>query len=249
MPDDEIYVDIVEHEYDEVSDEYDEEVDEECSERIVATNTWDLQEALPLARKAADWYLLYSMWLDDKDETGRFKSLTDELCNQFARYADMVVGGELRYTLGHVDNAEYELPEELYDALRYHFTHASRSDAWEAWKTFRSRHNTNALYWAETAFESFSHSAATYGGTKWAYIARTVRMYETGEISPIMFVDMCWGLEHNGGQFFGKLWNTHRLKSVLDFNLNDDLAGLMSYASPDIALLTLTNIDPNATEN
>ena len=64
-----------------------------------------------------------------------------------------------------------------------------------------------------------------------------------------MFVDMCWGLEHNGGQFFGKLWNTHRLKSVLDFNLNDDLAGLMSYASPDIALLTLTNIDPNATEN
>jgi hypothetical protein len=252
MPEDEkIELEIVEHEYEDIQDEYDEyeEPDEENLERVVAVNTWDLHEALPLARKAADWYLLYSLWLDDNDETDRFMSLTRELCGQFAPYADMVVGGELRYTLGHVADAEYELPEALYDVLRYNFNNASRSDAWEAWKTFRAQHATNALLWAESAFESFGSNSHTYGGSKWAYIARTVRMYETGEITPIMFVDMCWGLEHNGGQFFGKLWNTFRLKTVLDFNLNDDLAGLLSYASPDVALLSLTKVDPNGMEN
>ena len=235
MPDEKIKLRIETYEHEEeVEYEEDYSEDEDNVEQQVASGTWDLEEALPLSREAADWYLLYSLWLDDKDEAGLFMRQTSRLKAQFARYADMVVGGELRYTLGHVTEPELTLPEELYDALSNHFGNVSRSEAWEAWYSFRRSHSTNALYWAESAFKAFGGDSHTYGGSKWAYIARTLRMYETGEISPIVFVDMCWGLEHNGGQFFGKLWSTYRLKSVLDLNLNDDFDGLLREASPGV---------------
>ena len=222
-----------EHEYvDEYVDDEDECLDEEQQEQQVAEHSWGLDPSLRLAREAADWYLLMSMWLDEYDEDEHFVRRTRHLATIFKDYADMVVGGELRYTLGHVEGDI--LNPELHEALRYDVS-GSRSDAWNAWLSFRMKHKTNALYWAEEAFKAFgSH---TYGGDKWAYIARTVRMFETGEISPVTFVDMCWGLEHNGGQFFGKLWDTYMLKPVLDANLNEDAPKLVACASPSIAKL------------
>ncbi len=227
-----------EHEYvDEEEEEYYE--DSEVLEANVAQETWGLDPSLPLAREAADWYLLMMLWLDEKDFDGRFMKRTRGLAETFKDYADMVVGGELRYTLSHA--SEDTIDPTLHEALRYEIT-GDRHEAWDSWFTFRNRHKTNALYWAEEAFKAFGSS--TYGGAKWAYIARVIRMYETGEISAITFVDMCWGLEHNGGQFFGKLWNTYRLQHVLNANVNDEVTTLLANASqPVLKIYTEVNSD------
>jgi hypothetical protein len=214
-------------------DDYDESEDESDIEARVATNTWDLDTSLNLGREAADWYLLMMLWLDERDEGNRFLGHTRILAEQFANYTDMVVGGELRYTLGYV--AGDVLSPELFEAVRYSLSGHARSDAWENWADFRVTHKTSALYWAEEAFEAFGSNA--YGGTKWAYIARVLRMFETEETSAISFVDMCWSLEHNGGQFFGKLWNTYRLQAVLNANVREDMPTLLANASPDVQQL------------
>jgi hypothetical protein len=228
-----IDLDFEEHEYDETYEEeyYAEDEEDGAVEQRVAEETWGLDPTMPLAREAADWYLLMMLWLDEKDDSLRFVNRTDRLAETFKDYADMVVGGELRYTLGHVPDPDYNLANELHEGLRYEIN-GQRSEAWEAWFRFRNKHKTNALHWAEEAFKAFGSN--TYGGDKWAYITRVIRMYETNEISPVTFVDMCWGLEHNGGQFFGKLWNTYGLKNVLDANVNDEIRTLLVSASPSV---------------
>ena len=212
-----IDLEIEEHEYEEDEPDYDDEYSEDDDgemESRVAVNTWNLPSDLPLVREAADFYLLLDLHLDGLDD-GQFNSRVVKLANWFSCYADMVVGGELRYTCGHVGDVT-SLHPSLLEVLR-NSQHGSRHEAWDGWADVRQRHGPDALVWAEQAFKAFGQ-VSTYGGYKWAYIAEVVRKYVTGEYTPLLFVDMCWSLEHNGGQFFGKLWNTHMLQGVLDAN-------------------------------
>ena len=239
MSDEKVELEIVELEYDEVDEEvydevYDEEEDEQSCEQNVAQETWGLEVGVNLAREAADWYLLMDLWLDKKD-SDLFMKRTSRLADMFSSYADMVIGGELRYTLGHVENPGEVLDDEMTIHLQ-HNASSGRSEAWDSWNDFRVGMGTSALYMAETAFDAFGESNS-YGGSKWAYIVHTLLMYETKEITPITFVDMCWGLGHNGGQFFGKLWSTYTLQTVLDANVNEDTAVLLHQAHPDITKL------------
>jgi hypothetical protein len=198
------------------NDEYEEDgEDENDAEQRIASGTWNLPTDLPLVREAADFYLLLDLHLDGLDD-GKFKSCVTRLSTWFSCYADMVVGGELRYTCGHVGDLTNNIHPQLLVALRG-VQHALRHEAWDGWADVRERHGSDALIWAEQAFKAFGNPA-TYGGHKWAYIAEVVHKYVTGEYTPLLFVDMCWSLEHNGGQFFGKLWNTNMLQSVLDAN-------------------------------
>ena len=240
MSDEKVELEIVELEFDEVEEEevydevYDEEEDEQSCEQNVAQDTWGLESHINLSREAADWYLLMDLWLDKKDGD-RFMNRTTRLAEMFSSYADMVIGGELRYTLGHVDSPDEVLDDEMVIHLQRN-ANSGRSEAWDSWSDFRIGMGTSALHMAETAFDAFGESQS-YGGPKWAYIVRTLRMYETKEISPITFVDMCWGLEHNGGQFFGKLWSTYTLQVVLDANVQENTATLLHHAHPDITKL------------
>ena len=231
--DDTLELEINEYEYEDYVDEYyEEEHDEESHEHQVAEGTWGLNPGMLLAREAADWYLLAHLWLDGKDE-GKFAHRTATLAEAFADYTDMVVGGELRYTLNHITDLS-EIAPELLESLQNEIS-GERSEAWDGWYSFRRRYGFDALEWAENAFKLFgSH---TYGGEKWAYIAHTLKMFEGNEISDTTFVDMCWGLEHNGGQFFGKLWDTYRLQNVLNANLEDRTDKLLENASPAITQL------------
>lgn len=230
---------IEDNEYEEIVDlDYceDEPPEPEYLEREVAQEAWGLPDAMALSRKAADFYLLYDLEIDGLDD-GKFKLFTRELSGQFHGYAVMVVGGELRYTMGHISSDNRDaLHPALAEVLSVHMNHTDRHEAWEQWAPFHTKHGPLALKWASEAFKMFS-DGGSYGGPKWAYIADAAYMFETNEISATTFVDMCWGLEHNGGQFFGKLWNTYELKRVLDSNLhaeNDDLSPLFAYASPGI---------------
>ena len=216
-----------EEEYEqEEEDYYDESEDDEYAEERVAYETWDLPADLSLPREAATFYLLLDLNLDGLDQ-GRFDSHVKRLATLFGSYSDMVVGGELRYALNQVDNIDSHVNSTLVEELRgSRFNRHSRCEAGEEWYNIRAKQGIDALHWAEEAFRAFGRPA-TYGGDKWAYIAETLRKYESGEYSPLLFVDMCWGLEHNGGQFFGKLWQTYNLKPILDANQREDMGYLL----------------------
>ena len=221
-----------EEEYEDEDDyDYDEDDDSSC-ESYVASETWGLDENIHLHREAADFYLLMDLWLDGVDG-GAFQRSVARLADMFSSYADMVIGGELRYSLGQTTDHN-AIHDKLRLALGRPGFHGSRSEAWDEWYSFRETHGTEALRWAEESFNTFGNPGS-YGGGRWAYIARCLREYEEGVNTAITFVDMCWGLEHNGGQFFGKLWGAFALKTVLDANVNEDMEKLLKNASPGVA--------------
>ena len=75
--------------------------------------------------------------------------------------------------------------------------------------------------------------SSSYGGSNWANIANTALMYLTGEISKTTFVDTTWGLQHNGNICLDKVWSVKGLRRVLDYNLSDDMKGLLKWASEE----------------
>ncbi len=181
-----------------------------------ALKLWNVDDTLNLVTLAADFYLLYDLSLDERDE-GRFAPLLAMLTEQFVHYTDMIIGGEVRHVRS-CWNGTTKLPKELTAAFfGTKEESASRPIAWMKWKDFRAEHGVNALDMAITTFKSYRRDQ--FGGQRWANITETLWLYETGELTSLMFVDFCWGLQHNGGTYFNKVW-TDNVATVLDWNLH-----------------------------
>ena len=191
---------------------------------------WQLDPDMNLKRTAADFYLLMDLNIDEEDE-GRFQELMDWLLPQFIRYTDMAVGGELRHAANMLKSGS-KCPLPLAMALNTGKIPQGRHEAWKAWKFFRKTHGSQALRWAQITFPRFKSNA--FGGKPWANIANILWQYETGALTPVAFVDTCWGLEHNGGCYFDKAWTVSNMKEILDANLHQNFALLRSYASPSV---------------
>ena len=183
---------------------------------------WDLP------RQASDYYLLHLLNIMSPKQEGvpeTLHKLTDKLDDQFRRYTDMVIGGELR----HFDVDRYTndqlidsiTPMEIIlqdDSLMSSAT--SRSTAWIGWYYVRQEYGTLALRWAEKMFRTGSWMTG-YGGEMWADITKVLIQRELDQTTPNTFVDSCWGLHHNNGSYFNKWWSTSGdIQSVLDANLN-----------------------------
>ena len=191
---------------------------------------WQLDPTMNLKRTAADFYLLMDLNIDEEDE-GRFQELMDWLLPQCIHYTDMAVGGELRHA-SHMMEQGGTVPAPLAVALNTGKLPQDRHAAWKAWKFFRKTHGSQALKWAQTTFPKFN--SAAFGGEPWANIAKVLWQYETGALTPVAFVDTCWGLQHNGGCYFDKAWKVSDLTEILDANLHQNFALLRSYASPSV---------------
>ena len=201
----------------------------QLSKEEVTKGIWELDPNLKLRHRAAEFYLMMDLDLDGLDG-GKFQKLMDYLLPQFVAYTDMAVGGELRHSRAKVPSNQ--LPTPLRRALADSTLPSNRWEAWRGWHRFRKHYGTLALEWAEEVFPSFSGGG--FGGKKWANIASILRMYETDDLTPLMFVDTCWGLQHNGGAYFDKAWTTKGLKSVLDANLAESIPGLLYYATAPV---------------
>lgn len=199
---------------------------------------WGIEPSLKLATECADFYLLLLMSMTDfhrqEEAKDAFEFKLSYLLSQFRRYTDMAVGGELRHGKRMV-RKKLDIPKPLRDALaNSSLGTGSRSIAWSEWYYFRKRYGTMALRWAETAFKAFRPGG--YGGPKWANIAATLRKYEEGTLSPLSFVDTCWGLQHNGGIYFGKAWYTgNGLAQYLNANLKSNYEKLLDGATTPVS--------------
>jgi hypothetical protein len=202
-------------------------------ERTVARGRGLLPER-DLAQAAADFYLLETLAAKG-DEAGRrmLARLEASLAGEFAAYLEVAVGGELRYAQRHL--GEDALPPEL--ACFFREVHpGQRGKAWLVWTVVRRALGGRALELAEVVF---SHSGwrEHFGGHPWACVARLLRQYLEGEISPRIFVDQCFSLEHNTGSVFNKLYETSRLADVLVAQSRDDYDTLLRFASDGVRWL------------
>ena len=183
---------------------------------------WDLP------RQASDYYLLHLLNIMSPKQEGVAKTLqklTDKLDDQFRRYTDMVIGGELR----HFDTDKYS-NHKLVDSIpamadilednSLMSVSTSRSKAWIGWYYVRQEYGTLALRWAEKMFRTGVWMTG-YGGEMWANITKVLIQRELDETTPNTFVDSCWGLHHNNGSYFNKWWATSKdIQPILNSNLD-----------------------------
>ena len=178
-------------------------------------NKWGLKAPnWNLSKAATDYYLLQLAVLIDED---KFRPYLDKhtgiLVDQFARYTDMAIGGEVRHVAD-----KTALFKRLREAIENDVLYGSRNSAWEGWYWFGQQYGTLALRWLVDTYNDSFRWKAGYGGEAWGKIANTLLMFEEGKITPHSFVDTCFGLEHNGGGYFDKWWSTSEIKTVLDQN-------------------------------
>lgn len=212
-----------------------------CSHRTEwATENWGFASTeTDLARLAADFYLNYWGHVHGHEaSTQLLEAWYDAHLATLVNYTDMVLGGELRHMASHLTTPKLRTRSPLHADLSHSTTSpclmrvGPRAGMWWRWKRFRNLHGTQALVWAERVFNLSRGNV--YGGKLWANIAHTLRLYEEGKISRLMFVDLVWGLEHNGGCYFNKvLWRraNPELMSVLQCNVKSDYAQIEQYAS------------------
>jgi len=207
-------------------------VDPVETEHAVAKRVWGIDLKLTLSQQAADFYLLYDLSLDDKDQ-GLFQEKIDYLVTQFKAYTDMAIGGELRHL---PSRRQGEIPIRLQEPLMQKLSRSGgRGRAWEGWKDLRDRHGVDLLNDAIDGFHAFEGGG--FGGAMWANIARTLEQLERKEITPLMFIDLCWGMEHNSGSYFSKVWTDGHLQKVLNANLYWNVEVLYKYAANDVSVL------------
>ena len=206
---------------------------------------WKLPDSLSLGPLCSDFYLLYYLTLHGSAKQ-EFQEYLDQYTPIFARYTDMAVGGELRHAFPTQDESRRNIQVEsmppecqpLLDLLRSRFAgqrNEFRGKAWAKWFDFRQEHKTIALEWAVKVFYAFGNNRII-GGWRWADITNVLLQFEKGVLSPTLFIDSCWGLEHNGGCYFSKItsWNKTHLRMVLNANLAGNHAILLQLASPNV---------------
>ena len=115
------------------------------------------------------------------------KALVAEADRNFTAYADMAIGGELRY----------------HRAVKRAMGNVGRSEAWAAWKEIRADVGPKALQDAADLFDEIDNGS--YGGPKWAMAARLLHRRVTGVINADTFVNLTFALQHNGGSFLNKV--------------------------------------------
>jgi hypothetical protein len=192
---------------------------------------WGLNRSLSLKARCAEFYL--STYLDVMGVAGFDCKLAGQVAyleDQFSRYSDMALGGELRHSKRFI--ARPRLPKPIADAFRKAQLPSSRHVAWGGWRFLRQRYGTMAIRWAVDTF-LLKGWGGGYGGPPWAGIAETLWRYEVGIYSPTTFIDTCWGQQHNGGSFFNKVWSPSGLQTVLDAKQVGDAAYLATLATDE----------------
>ena len=210
-------------------------------------NLWGLKDPTwNLNVVACDYYiLLLANIFNSKKYAPYLEHRANLLVDQFSRYTDMAVGGELRHAKAKTsvypewkDNVPLPLLTALWDTT----LGGSRNSAWEGWYHFRKRHGTLALIWAVATF-GLKGWGGGYGGKRWKNIANTLLMYEQGLTTKHTFIDTCFGLQHNGGIYFNKWWGTENIQQTLDANQRGDYCEVKQNASQIVKTLIEIDID------
>lgn len=125
----------------------------------------------------------------------------------FAAYLVIAVGGELRhgFTESRRVGAEHELEQlnQKFGLSGFSERSYSQQQAVETLRAGDSSFQCEYFVLAEAVFEKGTWGNS-FGGPRWAEIARTVKLYLSGKMTHTVFVDHVFDLRHNGGVLFDK---------------------------------------------
>ena len=180
-------------------------------------NWWpELRLDMSLQGVAADFYLFYAVKDGDDYLRQRFEEYAQVVAKQIAVYLDAAIGGELRH--------------KGYAGMIKDW---NRAIARRDWRMKRLDKGHSLLQGGRSLFYNVKWRGA-YGGPKWGKIADLLVKHLSGELSPTLFVDQAFALQHNTGTVFNKIdkyWNQNNMKQVLDANLQEDWEKLLTYGS------------------
>ncbi len=208
-----------------------------CEDKKAAIADWNLDAKLDLKRECADFYALYDLSLDFEDVADVFKGKRDLLAAQFANYIDMAVGGEFRHAAHKVYNQQALVGKApIIQLVINGQLPADRSACWRHWKQVRKERGLDALRQVELVYKQGQWSGG-YGGVKWGKGAETLRMFLEGALTPTIFVDTVWSLQHNNGFILNKVWNVHGLDTILNYKFAGQIESVVPYASEEVQKL------------
>ncbi len=181
---------------------------------------------LNLDQIAVDFYLLSNWVVGRPDMRPVLTRYSEVVSSQLAIYLDAACGGEARHKSG----GFYSMN-----------TLMARGLARQDWRALRIEHGVNILQELTSAFND-GYWKSQFGGTAWAKASELLTRFLTGEITPIIFVDLAFDLEHNSGTIFNKIageghrdgWQMMRLKSILDQKFHGNLEKFEEYASSGV---------------
>ena len=205
------------------------------TEQQEAIELWGLDKSLDLETEVATFYVLYEAHLDKPSLRKVFIQRCERLAFQLSNYTDAALGGELRH---YRHSKRKTLQEEL---QKYIFNVSSRGryEAWGLWWAFRNIHSLEALTWAGKAFRNSSMWRKSYGGKKWALATETLHSYLSREYNEVVFLDTIFGVEHNCGPIFNKLWLTGALVGIYAAAFKGDIGSLRPKCDPLVMELIL----------
>jgi hypothetical protein len=172
---------------------------------------------LPLAKKCSEFYALSFLTLEKPTEfKSKFQDFSSKLAEEFLDYTVKVTGGESRHFKSTESNRQHikTLPEPMQNFLTtYHG--GMRKTTCTEWLKLKSQYsNAQLLEFSKNVFD-FCEFPGGYGGSSWANICRVALQFAKGETTPVIFVDCCWGLHHNGQVFLDKDYQIPHCLSIL----------------------------------
>jgi len=109
----------------------------------------------------------------------------------------------------------------------------ARFDAWDAWSVLMQ--GDKALECLEMCAHIFNYGywRGAVGGSLWGTGAMLALQYMRGDISPLHYVDLVFGLQHNAGPFLNKCYHLRDVQRLLDIRrYSDSSEQLLPAASP-----------------
>jgi hypothetical protein len=119
----------------------------------------------------------------------------------------------------------------------------SRTGSWLEWIDYRKKTKVGkSLASIQGLVDVFDMPwSSGYGGDSWRTCAEVLRDFYAGILSPRLFIDRCWTLEHNGGNVFNKVYTTSGLKTTLNeqaaYPYNHPSHGILKYCSRGVQSL------------
>jgi hypothetical protein len=208
----------------------------------------DFDLCLPFV--ASKYYALAYLSIADLSYKEKLHSFCSEIAPSFLAYSFISAGGELR----HFNSRQYhdwtEKMEEETNPLIKEALHNvrvkgdSRINFWVEWISLLEK--IPMLDMLKTTTFLFNHGdwREGFGGKSWGKIAQNALSFLSKEINEITFIDNCWGLQHNGGCFFNKIYSVATpLLLILDSGFNERLDVISAYLSVDEPELAKTCLD------
>ena len=132
-----------------------------------------------------------------------YSAVMDQVACIFATYLLAAVAGELRHAWGRTSGGRNLQKLEAWGILEGRDrTEAQVTSVKILLETGGRSKLVEFCSIAEEVFHDFE--GGSFGGVPWAEIAKTLRLYLSGEINQTLFVDRTFDLRHNGGVLFNK---------------------------------------------